>query len=224
MPRVARIVAEGLPHHITQRGNYHQNTFLDDRDREQYLRWLEEYSRKSGFSILVYCLMPNHIHVIGIPAIKESLSKTFHQTHTRYSQYLNRKLNTKGHLWQGRFYSCVLDEKHLMIAAKYVERNPVKANLVNQPWEWKWSSASAHIASNKDRSILLSDIFSIINMTHDQWKQYISFPEAVEDLKILKGHTLTGRPLGSEEFVKRLELKYHKRLVALPRGRPFKEK
>lgn len=224
MPRIARMVAEGLPHHITQRGNYQQNTFLDDKDKERYLNWLEEYSKKSSLSILAYCLMPNHVHIIGIPAARESLAKTFHQTHTKYSQYFNKKLNTKGHLWQGRFYSCVLDEQHLIAALKYVERNPVRAGLIKEPWEWKWSSASAHVAMNNNRIILLTDVFSIINMNHNQWKQFISNAEENEDYKKIKSYTLTGRPLGSKEFVRGLELKYHKKLIALPRGRPFNEK
>jgi putative transposase len=224
MPRTARIVAEGLPHHITQRGNYQQSIFFDDSDREQYLRLLDKYSKKFGFYILAYCLMPNHVHIIGIPATTESLSKTFQQTHQLYSQYMNIKKTTKGHLWQGRFYSCILDDKHLIMATKYVERNPVKGGLVTEPWTWKWSSASVHINNKHNHIILLSDIFSLINMTHDQWRQFISYAEANEEINQIRSHTLTGRPLGSGEFIKKLEIKYKRRLVALPRGRPFKEK
>ena len=75
MPRIARIVAVGLPHHITQRGNYRQEVFLDDSDRRQYLFWIQEYSLKYHLSILAYCLMSNHVHFIAIPQEEDSLAK-----------------------------------------------------------------------------------------------------------------------------------------------------
>jgi putative transposase len=127
MPRIARVVAVGLPHHITQRGNYRQDVFFDTDDRRQYLLWIGEYSAKYGLSVLAYCLMQNHVHFIAIPREANSLAKTFNAAHMRYSQYFNKKLKQRGHLWQGRFYSCVLDESHLMLASRYIERNPVRA-------------------------------------------------------------------------------------------------
>ena len=137
MPRIARLVAIGLPHHITQRGNYRQDVFLDDNDRIKYLSWIREYSDKYGLSILSYCLMQNHVHFIVIPEREDSLAKTFNTAHMRYSHYFNKKLKATGHLWQGRFYSCVLDGPHLIVAAKYIERNPVRARLVNKPWQYQ---------------------------------------------------------------------------------------
>lgn len=174
MPRIARIVAVGLPHHITQRGNYRQNVFLDDDDRKQYLSWIQEYSNEYDLSILAYCLMQNHVHLIAIPDRQSSLAKTFNVAHMRYSQYFNKKMQATGHLWQGRFYSCILDEPHLMVAAKYIERNPVRANIVRKPWEGKWSSALAHI--KKEESLVrLKDLFKIIDMSCESWRQYIRF-------------------------------------------------
>ncbi len=176
MPRIARVVAVGLPHHITQRGNYRQDVFLEDSDRSKYLAWIGEYSRKYNLSILAYCLMQNHVHFIGIPQKEDSLARTFNSAHMRYSQYFNKKIKAGGHLWQGRFYSCVLDEPHLLLAARYIERNPVRARLVKKPWEWEWSSALMHI--DKRRPMMeLEDIFKIADMTHDSWKEYIDTKE-----------------------------------------------
>jgi putative transposase len=222
MPRIARIVAVGLPHHITQRGNYRQNVFLDDDDRKQYLSWIQEYSNEYGLSILAYCLMQNHVHLIAIPDRQNSLAKTFNVAHMRYSQYFNKKMQTTGHLWQGRFYSCILDEPHLMVAAKYIERNPVRANIVRKPWEWKWSSALAHI--KKEESLIrLKDLFKIIDMSCESWRQYIDSKEDEKTLDDMRKHTLTGRPLGAIEFIEKLEERFGRRLVALPRGRPTKK-
>lgn len=222
MPRIARIVAVGLPHHITQRGNYKQKVFLDDNDKKRYLSWIQEYTHKFGLSVLAFCLMPNHVHFIVIPNKEESLAKTFNVAHMRYSQYFNKKIQAKGHLWQGRFYSCVLDEPHLILAAKYIERNPVRANIVKKPWQWKWSSASAHI--NKEKSLInLNDLFKIVEMSPETWRQYIDSKEEEMVLNEIRMRTRTGRPWGEVGFIEGLERKFSKRLLALPRGRPKKE-
>jgi len=176
MPRIARVVGIGLPHHITQRGNYRQEVFTEDSEREQYLRFISEYSRRFGSRILSYCLMPNHVHFIAVPLNENSLAKTFNSAHMRYSQYFNRKRKMAGHLWQGRFYSCVLDESHLILAAKYIERNSVRAGLVEKPWEWKWSSASEHTKHGISR-LKLIDLFKYIDMDPSSWgKQQSALP------------------------------------------------
>jgi len=222
MPRIARVVAVGLPHHITQRGNYRQDVFVNADDREQYLAWIREYSTEYGLSILAYCLMQNHVHFIAIPTESESLARTFNTAHMRYSQYFNKKLKQRGHLWQGRFYSCVLDEHHLLLAARYIERNPVRAGLVNKPWQWPWSSAIAHINEKENSPIELGDLFGIIGMSYGSWAKYIDSQEEENFLQNIREHTLTGRPLASAAFVERLEEKFNRRLRALAIGRPKK--
>lgn len=222
MPRIARIVAVGLPHHITQRGNYRQDIFLDDNDRRQYLSWIQEYSNKYALSILAYCLMQNHVHFIAIPNREDSFAKTFNTAHMRYSQYFNKKMQARGHLWQGRFYSCVLDEPHLISAVRYIERNPVRAKIIKKPWQWKWSSASAHIGEGES-PIRLGDLFRIIDMSYESWKQYVDSKEEVGVLDNIRRHTLTGHPLGSPTFIEKLEKIFDRRLFVLPRGRPKKK-
>ncbi len=223
MPRIARVVAVGFPHHITQRGNYQQDVFLNAGDRKQYLTWIREYSIKYGLSILAYCLMQNHVHFIAIPAKDNSLAKTFNAAHMRYSQYFNKKLKQRGHLWQGRFYSCVLDESHLMLAARYVERNPVRAGLVKKPWQWEWSSALAHTSQKENGFIDLGDFFGTAGISYGTWEKYIDSLEEVNLLQGIRQHTFTGRPLGTTAFMKRLEVKFDRRLCALPIGRPKKD-
>lgn len=222
MPRIGRIVAVGLPHHITQRGNYRQDVFVDDKDRENYLLWVQEYSQKFDLSILVYCLMQNHVHFIAIPAREDSLAKTFHTVHMRYSQYFNRKLKATGHLWQGRFYSCVLDEPHAIVAAKYIERNPVRAKMVKEPWQWRWSSALEHVNKSVGATLKSGDFFKITEMGYGRWKEYIGSKDDENRLNEIKRHTLSGRPLGSNPFIEELEKRFGRRLFALPIGRPKK--
>jgi putative transposase len=196
MTRIARVVAVGLPHHITQRGNYKQPVFRNSYDRKLYLSWIEEYSNKYSLKILAFCLMINHVHFIAIPERENALAKVFNITHMRYSQYFNRTKNLTGHLWQGRFYSCVLDEPHFIASIRYVERNPVRANLVKNPWEWSWSSASSHINQQAKSLIKLYDVSKLINFTDDSWREYICSEDNPKIIDNIRKHSLTGVPLG----------------------------
>lgn len=224
MSRIARVVATGLPHHITQRGNYQQDIFINADDRMKYLSWINEYSVKYGFSIFAYCLMQNHVHFIGVPLNKDSLAKVFNTAHMRYSQYFNKKLTQRGHLWQGRFYSCVLDEPHLLLAARYVERNPVRAGLAKQPWQWPWSSAMFHVGAKEREFINLGGFLGKIGMSFGAWKKYIGSSESGISLNDIRKHTLTGHPLGVAAFIETLERKLDRRLLMLPIGRPKVDK
>jgi len=148
MPRRARVVFEGVVHHITQRGNYRQNVFEDDSDKRKYVEFIREYSEKYGMKIYAYCLMSNHVHFIAAPVKEDSLAMTFKYSNMRYSSYFNKKNRRSGHLWQGRFYSCPLQFEHALEALRYVERNPVRARMVELPWEYEWSSAREHVGFN----------------------------------------------------------------------------
>lgn len=150
MPRRLRIVIPGLAHHITQRGNNRQIVFDENIDYLKYCHWISKYSLLCGLDILAYCLMPNHVHFIAIPRDTESISRTFQFTQMRYAQYMHEKRGASGHLWQGRFYSCVLSESHLYRAIRYIERNPVKGQSVKYAWEYEWSSAKWHVGMEKN--------------------------------------------------------------------------
>jgi len=223
MPRIARIVIPDLPYHITQRGNYRQDVFEDNEDRLNYLSWIDDYSKKYKLSILAYCLMDNHVHFIAIPRKENSLAKVFSISHMRYSQYFNKKKKASGHLWQGRFYSCVLDEVYLVAALRYVERNPVRAGIVRKPWRWKWSSAGVHVGQG-DGVIHLANITTLIDTTVKEWEEYIDLDENEEEVEVIRKHTLLGRPLGTKEFIAKLGKRLGRVLSVLPRGRPKKLK
>ncbi len=198
MSRIARVVAINLPHHITQRGNYQQDIFIDDEDFLQYLEWIREYSKQLELAIWAYCLMTNHVHFIAVPGKEDSL-KTFNYAHMRYAQYFNKKIEKKGHLWQGRFYSCILDKNHVLSAIKYIERNPVRAKMTRNASDWKWSSAKAHI-TGKDKEIPLADISLLIRK--EDWGRYLKEPDEESIIEGIRYHTNTGRPLGEDNFIK----------------------
>lgn len=222
MPRIARIVAPGHPYHITQRGNYRQKIFRNDEDRSQYLFWIDEYSRKFHLSVWAYCLMDNHVHFIVQPRKEESLAKVFSVAHMRYSQYFNKERKASGHLWQGRFYSCLLDEPYLMAAMRYVERNPVRAKMVKRPWEWEWSSAAVHIGGT-DGMVHVVEIKKSLGVSIGSWRDYIDSDENAPDVEAIRRHTMTGRPLGRDGFIGTLSRKLGRVISVLPRGRPRKD-
>ena len=217
MPRIARVVFPDIPYHVTQRGNYGGNVFDDDHDRRQYLQWLTQYAQKFETRIWAYCLMTNHVHFIAIPQTKSSLAQTFNATHMRYSHYFNTKHRRKGHLWQGRFFSCPLEDAYLMAALRYVERNPVRAAMVLKAGDYPWSSAKAHAERIPDA--LLSPGCPVLEEISN-WSDFLASDDDKQWLQDLRLSTRTGRPLGSASFVLKIESKLGRTLKALPVGRP----
>lgn len=216
MPRISRPVAVGYPHHITQRGNYRQTVFEEEDDYLRYLDWLKEYSKKYSLMIWAYCLMSNHVHFVTVPLVDNSLAKTFNTLHMRYSQHFNKRKKVGGHLWQGRFYSCILDEKHLYAAIRYVENNPVRAKIVERPEEYKWSSARGHIYKKTD-PVLSDDCYLVKEKT--DWLAYLMEKEDEVLINTIRKNSKTGRPCGDEDFITTMEKLLGRRLKALPIGR-----
>jgi REP-associated tyrosine transposase len=144
MPRRARCVLPGIAYHVTQRGVDRRATFSADEDRHTYLRLLGENLREADVRLWAWCLMTNHVHLVLLPGSEESLSVLFRRVHGRYAQYYNARWGRSGHLWQNRFFSCILGTGHLWTALAYVERNPVRAGMVEAAVDYPWSSAAAH--------------------------------------------------------------------------------
>jgi len=223
MARIARVVVPELPHHITQRGNFGQDTFFTDEDRTCYLSWLKAYAQRYGLRIWAWCLMTNHVHFVAVPEAKGSMAKTFNQTHMRHAQRINSRFKINGHLWQARFYSCVLDEPHLYRAVRYVENNPVRAGLVRQAQDYLWSSARAHVEGRQDRIVAIEEPLS--GMIGD-WHSYLQagIAEDSDWVRELRNCTRSGLPVGSKDFVSGLERQLGRVLRSAGRGRPRKMK
>ena len=222
MPRVARIVIPGIPHHITQRGNNRQDTFFVDDDRRRYLAILKEQSKKFGLPISGYCLMTNHVHLIATPVDEDSLALAIGRTNLIYSQYVNRLHGRSGHLWQNRFFSCALDDHHFITALAYVERNPVRAVMTRKATDYPWSSARAHLGK-ADASGLLDQLEWSKVPEAAEWRAWLVRPEDETEIARLRLNTNRGRPLGTDGFLSKLEHKLGKRLRPLPEGRPPKQ-
>ncbi len=222
MPRIGRIVAVGHPHHITQRGNYRQKIFSNNADRKKYLSFLKDECNRYGLAILAYSLMPNHIHFIALPSKKDSMAKVFKYTHMKYSQYYNKKMRAQGHLFQGRFFSSVMDELYTLSCARYIERNPVRAKMVEKPYLWEWSSAKVHCGIDIFDVLGVNKLFDYIEETQKTWKAFIEMPGNPDEIKQIREQTRRGRLLGDSNFIKNLEIKLNRFLRLKPRGRPKK--
>ena len=221
MARLARVVASGVPHHVTQRGNRRQPVFFSDADYRTYLHLLHEQSLRWGLDVWAYCLMTNHVHLIVVPRQDVSLTRAIAETHRRYTRAINFREAWRGYLWQGRFASFPLDEPYLLAAIRYVERNPVAAGIVEQPEDYPWSSARAHVGRQADA--VLGPCF-LTDQIRD-WRGFLASAEPVDRTHRLEQAMRTGRPCGDGRFLYRLETQLGRRLQrAKPGPKPMRDK
>jgi putative transposase len=222
MPRKARIVVPGVSYHITQRGNNQQDVFFVDDDRRVYLDILREQSRKYGLGVHGWCLMTNHIHLVGQPQAEDSLAKAVGRTNWLYTQYVNRLHGRSGHLWQNRFYSCMLGPMHFLSAMRYIESNPVRARMCRLPWAYEWSSARAH-TEGADANGLLDMGDWQKRLAGMDWRGVFAQRQDDKEVAAIRLCTSRGRPLGTDSFISRIEKTLGRRLRPLPPGRPKKK-
>ena len=222
MPRLARTVCAGVPHHITQRGHRRDDVFFTDEDRQAYLAWLKDYAERYGVDILAYCLMANHVHLVAVPAREDSLQRALKPLHMRYAQRLNRSRNREGRLWQGRFFSSALDKTYLWAAVRYVERNPVRARMVRKAENYRWSSAGAHCGLRDDATLTDKSAWRRKFDRVGDWSAWLAEGDEPDKLDVLRRHADRGLPCGSEKFIRKLEKRTGRALRYRPRGRPKK--
>ena len=198
MARLARVVVAGFPHHVTQRGNARRFILDCDTDRKVYLDLLAVDIQQSEVTLLGFCLLSNHVHLIFVSAQTDGLAKALKRTQARYAAYWNALHGSRGHAWQGRFYSCPLGDAHLWQALRYVELNPVRAELVPDAGLWPWSSAAMHC-----RGVALVEFVSLDfwrdDWSADAWRQYLAVGEQEAEMAAIRRCTYTGRPLATTE-------------------------
>lgn len=214
MARLARIVVPGVAHHVTQRGNRRQRVFFSKEDAAAYVAFLREGLARADTRCLAWCLMPNHVHLILVPAREDGLRRALGETHRRYSRRVNFREGWRGYLWQGRFASYPMEDAHVRTAVLYVERNPVKAGLAARAEDWRWSSARAHVEGTDDG---LTDPHGLDTRGLD-WRRELEGWDAAE-ADALAARLRTGRPRGGAAFVERLEAETGRRLTPGRRGR-----
>jgi putative transposase len=217
MPRRNRCLLPEVPCHVTQRGVDRREVFSSDQDRTTYLRLVQENLSDAGVRILGYCLMSNHVHLVAVPAREESLSILFRRVHGRYAQYYNARFGRSGHLWQNRFFACMLGSSHLWSALAYVERNPVRAGMVEHAADYPWSSAKAHLECADSSGLLDMEWWG--HEAPRNWSNMLTNQEA-EMVSNIRSCTYAGRPFGEESFVTEMAERFGR---FWNRGRPRKD-
>jgi len=190
--------------------------FFAAGDAEAYLDLLHAHGRREGLAVFAYCLMPNHVHLVVEPSIKQSMDRTMQAVHSQYAQRVNRMRAIVGHLWQGRYFSAALDSDYFLNAVRYVERNPVDAGMVARAEDYQWSSAAAHCGLRGDILLEPASKSNVLRGIAD-WSSWLSNGISGECRKLLQRNARLGLPCGSASFVEQLgkiagrDLHYHPR-------------
>jgi len=160
-----------------------------------------EAKEKARVAVWAYCCMPNHVHFIVVPSEEGGLANLMQHPHRRYAWRINKRMKWQGHLWQSRFYSCPMDEDHLIAAVRYVELNPVRAGLCDDPRDWRWSSIHAHLKRENDA---LVDVGPMLDRIGD-WGNYLSQPTSSSMIESIRNNSSSGRPAGGDDFISMVE-------------------
>lgn len=229
MPRKPRFFLPDVPVHTITRGNNRDKVFLDENDKKFYLSCLYDSSIRFDTSIYAYVLMDNHIHLLISSSIASNISKFMQHIGRQYVPYYNRKYSHTGTLWEGRFKaSLVDDEQYLLSCYRYIELNPVRANMVKDPGQYNWSSYKVNALGVK--SILLKPHDVYLRLGSDIQDRAIRYRKGFNDLldnndiniQNIRDAVQTGTPLGNDNFRKEIEAKLMVDVGHTRRGRPIK--
>lgn len=229
MARLPRLVVPGQPHHLIQRGNNRQRIIQDEQDCAAFLKWLREAAKLFKVAIHAYVLMPNHLHLLVTPDAATGLGKMMQWIGRYYVPYFNQKYARVGTLWQGRYRAAVIDsERYFLICTRYIELNPVRADLVSRPEQYAWSSYAHHAGIKSDPYITDHPLYwALGNTPFEREAAYRKLAEQAltqDEVRALTEATQKGWVLGSESFHVALEKQVKRRVRPAKKGRPSKSK
>lgn len=227
MARLARIAPKEYVYHILTRGNNRQIVFKEVKDYRKYIEILQRYKEKHKFKLYHYVLMKNHIHLVVETTEKGgSLSEIMKGINLSYVQYYKSKYGHTGHFWQDRYKSIIISkDNYLLACGSYVELNPVRARVVKDPKDYKWSSYKAYAYGKKDPIVDEHPIYK--NLSEDEGerrKKYREFVKGmIKEKGSMKGEMNRRMIYGNEDFTKAIAKEYKIDAVIKPKGRPKKE-
>jgi putative transposase len=227
MPKKPRFYLPGVPAHIVQRGHSREPVFFEVKDYLIYLDWVLEASERYECEIHAYVLMTNHVHVLVTPKYKNSISLMMQFVGRHYVPYINKNYGTSGSIWEGRYKSNIIhDEAYLLTCMRYIELNPVRANMVNFPEDYRWSSFHAN-GQGKDSELIRPHALykSLGGSKYQRLDAYNAlFKAHIDDdeLGVIRASLQTGTPLGNDYFRERIEAKLKCKVGQARRGRPIK--
>lgn len=225
MARLPRLTVAGYPHHIIQRGNNRQAIFADAGDFEFFLSLLVEHAERLGVAIHAYVLMSNHFHLIAAPPTAEALPQLMQSVGRSYVRHFNRRQKRTGTLWEGRYKSTIIQaERYLLACMAYIDLNPVRAGLVDEPGDYAWSSYRHFAVGRTDRVITPHPLYWELGNT--PFAREVAYAELVRsgisesETRALTSATLGGWVLGDAHYVAELQEHTRRRVARAPRGRP----
>ncbi len=227
MPRKPRFFLPGTPAHIVQRGHSREPVFLEDSDYRAYLDWMEEAARRYGCAIHAFVLMTNHVHLLVTPQDRQGVSRMMQYIGRRYVPYINHTYGTSGSIWEGRYKASLInDEQYLFTCMRYIELNPVRANMVRSPSHYRWSSYRANAQGVADPRVTHHPLYSALGKTRAArqlaYKSLFKAHVDETDLKDIRNALQTGTPLGNTYFKDKIEKKLQTKVGQARRGRPQK--
>ena len=225
MPRKPRFFLPGVPVHVVQRGHSREPVFFENDDYHAYLHWVEEAADRYDCAIQTYVLMTNHIHLLLTPQDKDSVSRMMQYIGRRYVPYVNQTYGTSGSIWEGRYKASLIhDEQYLLTCMRYIELNPVRANMINNPSQYRWSSYRCNAQGKDNRLITSHDLYKRLGRTMkdrcEAYKELFKAHVDKDDLNDIRSALQTGTPLGNEYFKEKIEKKLKTRVGQNRRGRP----
>jgi putative transposase len=225
MARLPRFFVPGIPLHVIQRGNNRGKLFDQITDYQVYVDWLKEAAQSHGCAIHAYVLMTNHVHLLVTPAHENSLPKTLQSLGRRYVQYFNKIYERTGTLWEGRYRATLVDsEGYLLTCCRYIELNPVRAEMVRHPRDYRWSSYQYHAEGKTNPLLTPHSIYQRLGGTalarQQAYRAHFRHHLSGETLDAIREATNKAWALGSDKFKDRLAKKLDRRAAPLPRGRP----
>jgi putative transposase len=225
MARLPRLTAPGLPHHLIQRGNNRQAVFGDEADCVRYLDDLGELTARHGVAIHAYVLMPNHVHLLATPAAADALARVMQGMGSRYVRWFNARHGRTGTLWEGRFRSTVVQtDRYLLACMRYLESNPVRAGLVDEPSAFRWSSCRHHVGLRVDPLITEHAVFWALGNTpferQSAYRRLFEQGGGEEEIQAIRQATRRGWALGEPGFVEEVSVKAGRRALPVRPGRP----
>jgi len=227
MPRKPRFYLPGIPVHVVQRGHSREPVFFETEDYQAYLHWLQEAAERYGCKIHSYVLMTNHIHILVTPEKKNSISLMMQYTGRRYVPYVNHSYGSSGSIWEGRYKSSMIhDEEYLLTCMRYIELNPVRANMVKTLAAYRWSSYARNALGKPNNLIQPHALYQALGRTEKQrmeaYRELFKAHLDDNDLRDIRASWQTGTPLGNDYFKQKIEAKLACKVGQARRGRPNK--
>jgi putative transposase len=229
MPRRARLSLPGVPHHLVQRGNNKVACFYTPSDYQIYLEWLQLYAHLFHCRVHAYVLMTNHVHLLLTPDDADGLGLLMKRLGQRYVQYINRTYGRTGSLWEGRYKSCIVGTRNYILACyRYIELNPVRADMVNHPSEYRWSSYRINAQSETSSLVQQHAVYLLLGKdSHSRNLAYrglldSQLEDGIDDQ--IRKSTNGNFALGSENFKLKAEAALARRVSPGRSGRPRKSR